>query len=206
MTRNRRMLLGGALGVMLGVLPAGDLGAQVATERWTGARPAVEGFYTQLRLDGEQGALRADGIGARLMWRPTVGDGALRTLADRSELGVFATYTPSRAFDPGVRFSTLGLGVSMDVRPFEYPLAGRVEPFVSVGTGVLYTDVSRAVNPAPSPLVDGSRTAFTLAPGVGARVYLTPGLALQGDVRDMVTFRGDTRHNVAFGVGLRLGI
>jgi hypothetical protein len=33
---------------------------------------------------------------------------------------------------------------------------------------------------------------------------LAPGLSLRGDVRDLVTFRGGTRHNVALEAGLRL--
>ncbi|HEY0971671.1 MAG TPA: hypothetical protein VGE02_11945 [Gemmatimonadales bacterium] len=205
-----RMRLIAALGVMLGATPvaaAGELSAQATPLPGSGGPvPAVETFYTQLRLDGDHQAMRADGVGVRLMWRPAVADGALRTLADRSELGFFATYTPDRAFDPGVSFSTASLGVAMDVRPFEHPLGGRVEPFVSLGTGVLYTDVSRAVHPSPSPLLERSRTALTVTPGLGARLYLTPDLAIQGDLRDMVTFTGDTRHNVAFGAGLRFGI
>jgi hypothetical protein len=200
---NRRTVLVAALGVTLGALPAGTTQAQTASGR-LGGRPALEGFYTQLRLDGDGPALNANGVGARLMWSPAAMPGALASLAGRTELGLYATYTPERSYARGLTFSTASLGAVADVRPFGAPLAGRVDPFVSLGAGALNSRVDVAVAPSPSPLLAGSSLAFTLSPGIGTRVLLTPNVALQGDVRDLMTFRGDTRHNVGLGAGLRL--
>ena len=105
-----------------------------------------------------------------------------------------------------MNLSALSLGVVADVRPLPAPLLGRVEPFVSVGAGMLRTDVSYPLATAPSPLLERSRSAFTVTPGIGTRVRITPWLSLQGDVRDFVTFRGDTRHNVAYALGLHMGL
>ncbi|HEU4629023.1 MAG TPA: hypothetical protein VFS08_04735 [Gemmatimonadaceae bacterium] len=202
MRMHRRIVLVGALGVMLGAIPASELAGQSAT-LWQDARPSFESFYTQIRFDGDERTMNAEGMGARLMWSPAATEGR-STLAGRTGFGVFATYTPEHAFGPSFGFSSLSVGAVADVRPFEYPLAGRVDPFLSLGTGVLHTNVSQSIAPAPAPILAGSKTAFTLVPGIGTRLLLTPNLALQGDVRDLMTFRGDTRHNVAFGAGLRL--
>ena len=78
----------------------------------------------------------------------------------------------------GLRFAVGSFGAVADVRPFSAPLGGRVDPFVSLGTGWLDTRVNAAIAPAPSPLLAKSHVAFALTPGVGARV----GVARGGDV------------------------
>ena len=199
---NRRMLLVGGLGVMLGALPIQSLSGQTASS-WSG-RPWVEGFYTQIRFDSDGSTLNANGIGGRLMWSPASTVEGTSSLVSRTDLGFYGTYTPERRFAQDYRFSSVGVGGVADVRPFAAPLAGRVDPFLSLGAGVLHSYVDRGTGPAPSPLLRDSWTSFALTPGIGARVPLTTNVALQGDVRDIITFRNDTRHNVAFGVGLRL--
>jgi len=47
-----------------------------------------------------------------------------------------------------------------------------------------------------------STTAFSLAPSVGARVGFWRQLGLRADAGDVVTFRGDTRHNLQLTAGL----
>ena len=199
---NRRSILVGTLGVMLGALPLQTAHGQ--TGSWWNHRPAVEGQYTQIRFDGDNSTLSADGVGGKLMWSPAPLAASPSSLVGRTSAGLYGTYTPAQAVTSSTRFSSLSVGAVTEMRPLEAPVLGRVEPFVSVGAGLLRTNVERGVSPAPSPLLDRSRSAFTLTPGVGTRVRLTPGLALQGEVRDLVTFRTDTRHNVAFGAGLRL--
>ena len=199
---NRRLILVGALGVMLGAVPLPTAHGQT-TSRWN-ARPSVEGAYTQIRFDGNGSTLNADGVGGKLMWSPNALATGSSGLIDRASLGLYGTYTPTQGVTPTLRFSSVGVGAMTDVRPLASPLMGRVDPFVSLGAGLLRTNVDRRPGSAPSPLLDGSRTAFALTPGVGARVLLTPHLGLQGDVRDLMTFRTDTRHNLAYGLGLRL--
>jgi hypothetical protein len=209
--RNPRILLVAALGVLLsGSLPtdaraqlAFDTGARIAPS-WPGRRPALEGFYSQQRFDGA-GAPRADGLGAKLMWNPalTADPSNASWLARHTAVGLYGVYTPERELG----FSTVHGGVVADVRPLAGLVAGRVEPFVSLGAGALRTNVrddAATRRTAPSPLLAKSVTTATLMPGIGARVMLTPGVALQGDLRDVMTFRAGTQHNTAFGVGLRL--
>ncbi len=205
---NRRTILVGALGVMLGALPAQAAGAQTLPP-WAG-EPTVEAGYTQLRFDGDRSTLNAHGVGGRLMWNlapVTPGTGGAAGLASRTDVGLYGTYTPQQRFGQGFRLESYGVGVTADVRPLASPIAGRVEPYLSMGAGSLRVNVDRAsaLTPAaPSPLLERSRTTFALTPGAGVAVRLTPGVALRGELRDVMTFRDDTRHNVAFGAGLRL--
>ena len=205
--RRSRMLLVGALGVMLGATPD-LLAAQTTRMPWQMRQPAVDGFYTRLRLDANGGHVAADGIGGRLMWSATrPEDAGASWLADHASIGLVASHTPEQSLG----FSTLHLGAVVDLQPVLTPIAGRLTPFLSLGGGMLRTTVSSGTRPGTSasatrlrsPLTDRSNTTETLAPAAGLRVALVPGIAVQGAVRDLMTFRGDTRHNVALDVGLR---
>lgn len=201
--RRSRMLLVGALGVMLGAATPDALAAQAARMPWQVRQPAVDGFHTRLHLDADAGRVGVDGIGGRLMWSATrPGRGGASWLADHTSVGLLASHTPARSLG----FSTLHLGGVVDVQPLAAPVAGRVTPFLSLGAGMLRTTVSSGVRPSArpaSPLTERSNTAPTLSPAAGLRVALVPGIALQADVRDVVTFRGGTRHNLAIETGLR---
>ena len=203
--RRSRMLLVGALGVMLGAATPHALAAQAARMPWQVRQPAVDGFHTRLHLAANEGRVGVDGIGGRLMWSATRPDGADASwLADHASIGLLASHTPAQSLG----FSTLHLGAVVDVQPLATPLAGRVTPFLSLGAGMLRTTVSSSVRASArptSPLTERSNTAPTLSPAAGLRVALVPGIALQADVRDLVTFRGDTRHNLGLGAGLRFG-
>ena len=206
--RRSRMLLVGALGVMLGATPT-LLAAQTTRMPWQMRQPAVDGFYTRLHLDANGGRVAADGIGGRLMWSATrPEDAGTSWLADHASIGLLASHTPEQSLG----FSTLHLGAVVDLQPTLTPIAGRATPFLSLGAGMLRTTVSSTTRSGTSasasarprsPLTDRSNTTETLSPAAGLRVELVPGIALQGAVRDLVTFRGDTRHNVALEAGLR---
>ena len=205
--RTDRMILVGALGVLLGALPAQAVSGQ-SLPSWAG-RPAVEAGYTQLRFDGNGSTLNAVGVGGRLMWNLAPASpvtGATSGLASRTDLGLYGTYTPQQRFGQGFRVGSYSAGVAADVRPLASPIAGRIDPYVTVGAGALRVQVDQpsTLTPAPSPLLERSRTTFAFTPGAGLLVRLTPGIALRGDVRDLMTFRDDTRHNLAVGAGLRL--
>jgi hypothetical protein len=110
--------------------------------------------------------------------------------------------------------------VAADLAPFGAPLAGRVDPFVSLGAGALRTSTrARALLPAPTarpevpvaarasdaPRGPRTSTSVLLAPAVGARLWLRPDLAVQGDLRQLVTVGGGGRRfHPAFGTGVRL--
>ena len=205
----RHLALVGALGVLLGAAGT-PLDAQVSTAVDSPLyRASFDGMYTRLRFDTDGGSDRmiAEGLGAKLMWTPAAGNRWASGILGRTDVGLYATWAADRDFlGPKVDLRAFTLGVATDVRPFPTPLLGRVEPFLSLGAGVLHTEISRPPLTAPHPLLDRSRTAFTVTPGVGTRLRLTPRLALQGDVRDLMTFRDGTRHNVAWGAGVRLGL
>jgi hypothetical protein len=207
---------------------AGDLaaGGPSATGR------VFEGFYTRVGYDGGGRTVRAGGLGGRVMWplgagpeaadaaagaTPRAGSGVASWLARRTAVGLFGAVTPEQQLG----FTAGQFGVAADLTPFAAPIGGRVEPFVSLGAGALRTterDAEFGPRPVTRPemrvgagrggsAARGARSAtdFLLVPAVGARVRLRPGVAAQGDVRNLVAFRGDARrHHPAFGTGVRL--
>lgn len=222
--RSIRMLLVGALGVLLGVSIPHPVGGQVMP-RWAGPLPAVEGFYTRIGLGTGGRTARVDGVGGRLMWALVPPAEAATSdaswLARHTAVGLFGAYTPPQSL--GV--STTQVGLAVDLTPYSAPLAGRVEPFVSLGAGVMRTTAvpgalpirraPRAIGVTPAGVVPVARAlapaggvdnaAFLVVPSVGARVQLRPGVALQADVRNALTFAGGaTRRHPAVGTGLRL--
>ena len=95
-------------------------------------------------------------------------------------------------------------GVQGDVSLLSTPLLGHVSPVASLGLGVLRTNLDNASRAAATgfPLCMESTTAFSLAPSVGARVGFWRQFGLRADAGDVVTFRGDTRHNLQLTAGL----
>ena len=197
--QTRRILRAAALGVMLGALPASEAAAQSAPDQGLGS---LQTLYTQLRFDGDGDAARTRGVSARLMWRPVDAPADASSLAARTSVGFYGAVMPKRDFTDRARFAILELGGMAQVRPLASPLAERVDPFLALGAGVLHTDLTLPVRDATSPLLASSGVSFTLSPSVGASVRVMPHLALQGELRDVVTFRGGTRHNLALGAGL----
>jgi hypothetical protein len=205
--RTARIVRLGALGVMLGALP---VAASSAQDSVTGvqtvqlARPTFEPFYTRIRFGSDRGRMNAEGVGVRFMWRGSSLFDPSSPLAGHLDLGLFGSYTPKQTFFTKLDAATYHFGLAADVRPFSAPLAGRVDPFASLGLGVLSTRVTGGLSPAPSPLFRDSGSAVTLAPGVGARLLLSRYLGLQGDVRDIVAFDEGARHNPAYSAGVSL--
>jgi hypothetical protein len=226
MREARRTVLGGALGVLLGALPLTGAGAQVPipdlrfqppAAAATIPRPtAIESHYTRIRFGGAAGRRTVDGVGLRLVFgaRPLddeVGDAAGTTtragLARRTELALFATHARESRRPHDERLATTSLGVAADLRPLARPVASRIDPFVSLGVGLLRTRDAELAPPMtlrwPPARVERTRSSAALLPGVGTRLLVTPRVALQAEARDLFS-RG--RHNVAFGTGLRLSL
>ena len=219
--RSKGMRLVAALGVMLGAsLPAAAAGQAVPVWEVAAPRPALEAFYTRVGYGDAPaggGTVRVGGLGGRVMWPLAASPEAGSWLARHAAVGVFGAYTPKQELG----FSAGQFGLAADVVPLGAPIAGRVEPFVSLGAGALRTTTSSRATPlrptvrpelpvaradaAASARGHRSSTNFLLVPGVGARVRVRPGVAVQGDLRNLVTFRGDARrHHHAFGTGVRL--
>lgn len=229
MREAHRTVVGGALGVLLGALPPAGAAAQLPLPDLRSHPPAVaaavpwptaiESHYTRIHFGGGAGRRTVDGVGLRLVFghRPLDdgdgGDGPAGTttragLARRTELALFATHARETARRPrGERLATTSVGVAADLRPLDRPVASRVDPFVSLGVGVLRTRDAVLAPPMtlrwPPRRAEITRSSAALMPGVGTRLLLTPRLALQAEARDLYA-RG--QHNVAFGAGLRLGL
>ena len=205
MMSTRFVLLTSLAAALTGAVAPDPALAQQAmrTDSWRATTRSVEGLYTQYRFDTDVGSrVDVDGFGGRLMWSPAPAT-RFGGLAARSSVGLFAAYAPRQ---DGLNFSALHVGGQADVRPLAAPIFGRLDPVLSLGAGAFRTnvDATGAGAAVRVPLADRSNTTFALSPGVGARFDLGRGLALRGDVADVITFRGDTRHNVAVGAGLSL--
>jgi hypothetical protein len=202
--RSTRIVRIAALGVLLGALPSGAARAQDAASGSPVVPPALETYYTQIRFGSSRGDMTADGIGARLLWNAGAVFDATSGLARHLDFGLFGTYTPKRTYFTKLDAATYGFGVTGDARLFTTPYAGHLDPFASLGVGLLATHVSVGVSPAPSSLFSGSRSSFLVAPGVGLRLWLAPFAAVQGDVRDDVTVSEGQRNNLAYGAGIHV--
>jgi hypothetical protein len=161
-------------------------------------------------------AARLGGAGARLL-RPLHAaheddDSSIRR---RLALGGFATY--ARPNDGGL--TTWHYGALADLRLLDRPIAGRVEPLVSLGVGAFRTrrDVDRplgdgcraaAISDVCPPRAPGQpvqvETAPAISPAIGVRVGLLPGLALRAETRDVIVYSGAPRHTVELATGVSL--
>ena len=143
----RRSILVGALGVTLGALPVRSLDAQALFD-WSGARQSIESFYTRIAFDAGGQRRTADGIGGRLMWQPWLVSGIPSSLAGRTSLGIWATYTPEDD-DGGGEWRDLksaGHGRGSGVRPGITPgRCSRCTRHQAPGT----TDDARCTMPPP---------------------------------------------------------
>ena len=209
--RVRRLLLAGLVVPVAATLALSTAEAQVQSwwagrgtgsfaVPWTGSNPiAFDGYYTHYRLDtdGDE-RFGMNGVGARLMWRPTSGDSV--GIPARLGIGVFGEYAP--ATDLG--FSLLHAGLQGDMTLVSQPWYGRLTPIASLGAGVLHTNVDETLRAASSgvPIGVRSTTAFTLTPAAGVKLGLWRQIGLRADARDLVTFRDGPRHNWQFTAGL----
>lgn len=219
MITTRRVLLAGLVLPVLGALVGGTAQAQEESTPFTMGRGAsFEGYYTHFRLDARGGDWKsANGFGGRLMWYPGGRQTQAAWQAPRLGLGAFAEYAPEQ--DPG--FTLLHAGVQGDLRLVDTPLFGRVEPMLGLGVGALRTNgvdlfTDRVVPSPAEPSVvgmpslqvasdnDRAVTTLALSPTIGARVGLFRNLAARADVRDLVTFRDGTKHNLQIAAGLSL--
>ncbi len=160
----------------------------------TGVRPyrfTAEGYLANYWLDRGQDLDRASvgGYGVRLMFNRSDAARAARTLFGRSSVGVFATLTTAQ---DGV--STQNLGGQVDVALFPAPIArGLLDPFLSLGAGVLRTDYDDRTRQNSSD--------FAITPAAGTRIPFFSGIGFRGDLRAPIVFSdGDTRaHLLAEG-------
>lgn len=168
------------------------------------SRRFLDYFLSRNRLD--QGT-ELDGIGGRITWPLAARGGA--PLLERVSVGGYLVHTPEDAEE----YEMLHYGVEADVRVSPQPLAGRVDPLLSLGVGAVrveepgrrYAGGRGAYlvlkEPGAAPATD---TSLSLVPGLGARVYLLPGVGFRSDLRLVVDFRERTTRNVELSGGLSL--
>ncbi|GLC25559.1 hypothetical protein [Roseisolibacter agri] len=185
----RRLALAGA------ALVAGAVSAS-AQETPTGVQPyrfTVEGYLANYWLDrgGDLDRASVGGYGVRAMFNRSTPAAVARSFFNRASVGAYATFTAEQD-----RVSTQNLGVEVDVALFPTAIAaGRLDPFVSLGAGVLRSKAEQASGG------DVTTTDFTIIPAAGTRIPLFSGIGFRGDLRLPVVFSdGDTRlHFLAEG-------
>lgn len=175
---------------------------------------SFEYFVARSRLTlGAGSAAELDGIGGRILWSlaPLAGERSGAVLS-RLALGPYLVHTPEDRED----VEMWHYGVQADVLLARAPLAGRVDPLLSLGVGAVRVEEPlENVEPVP-PLLrrpdlavdpfERTRTDLSLVPGVGARMGLLPGLDFRGDVRMVIDFRERTRRNLEVSAGLSLPV
>jgi hypothetical protein len=155
-------------------------------------RFTVEGYLANYWFDRGGSADRASvgGYGVRVMFNRSTVAAAARSFFDRASAGAFATFTSRQD-----NVSTQHIGGQVDVALLPTPIArGFIDPFVSLGAGVLRTSTD-------APGSNGSSTDFAVTPAAGTRIPLFSGIGFRGDLRVPIVFSdGDTRaHFLAEG-------
>ncbi len=145
----------------------------------------VEPYYAHIQLDQGKGRGRIslDGYGARLWVNLAPFSGSSPNVIGKTALALFAHYTPDRG---GSDITTWHYGAELDTHFVDYPIAGRLDPFVSLGAGAFRTRASGAGGAYGAGAATSTKFAFT--PGLGVRVPLANRLQLRGDARDMIIF------------------
>jgi hypothetical protein len=172
-------------------------------DTWRQRGLILEPIYSAYRFDKDPGASRVDAraYGGRLVWLPFA-DQATATespLASRLGFGIFHESGPKQ--DLG--FDAFHTGALVEFLPLGQSLFERVDPVLTLSTGLLRTE-RKSLDHRQYPLDQESANRFTLAPGVGLRVMLLRQLGIRGELRDVMTFSGATRHNVNFFSGLSI--
>lgn len=163
--------------------PAAAQDASVQPYRFT-----VGGYLANYWLDrgGDLDRASVGGYGVRVMFNRSTAAAVTRTLFGRSSVGAYATFTSEQD-----RVSTQNLGAEVDVALLPTAIgAGRIDPFVSLGAGVLRSSAEQ--------LSGGDRTTtdFTLIPGAGTRIPFLGGVGFRGDLRLPIVFSdGNTQLN-----------
>ena len=198
------MLSVAAAGAMLGVLTASSLMGQSLTDD-SRTRMSGELYFSELRVPEGDGSLETDGIGVRVMWKGASVFSSSSLLARRTEYGVYGVFDPKQRLRGDQNLTAVRLGVRGNVRLLETPLVGWFDPLVSLGTGLWHSSASGPVT-THSPLLSGSVTTWELTPGLGLRVAVGPGMAIQGDLHEALTFSSGVQHSLALALGVRFDL
>ena len=147
--------------------------------------PELDYFLSRYQAEGEA-------VGARLMW-------ALAPQS-RTSVGGYLVHSPAEQGWTG----SWRYGAQADVRVTRLPVAGRVDPFLSLGVGASRTLATR--EPEERGQLFERTTHLSLAPGVGVRFRLRPGFGIRGDARQVLDFRDGIERKMELSGGLSLGV
>jgi hypothetical protein len=151
-------------------------------------RFTVEGYLANYWLDrgGDLDRASVGGYGARVMFNRSTPADVARTFFNRSSVGAYATLTAKQD-----NVTTQNLGVELDVPLLPTAIAGgRLDPFVSLGAGVLRSKSDQASGDSRTT------TDFTIIPAAGTRIPFFSGIGFRGDLRLPIVFSdGNTQLN-----------
>lgn len=186
-------------------------------------RRYLDYYVSRFRLAEGSGGATEDAVGGRVMWSvaPLLRPGASPWL-DRALVGGYLTHSP----EDGDRREMWRYGVQVDYIVTPAPLAGRVEPLVSLAAGaVRVTEPGMRWTSVPylipredagepgvgTPLLTASlpdrvATRPSVTPGVGARIRILPGLSLRTDARQVIDFHDGTRSDFELSGGISVGM
>jgi hypothetical protein len=179
-----------------------ELSGQHGGVATSGAEDAryVDYFFAQ-RWTAD-GAERADGaVGGRLMWAVSPPLQARRAPLPRAYVGAYMMRLNGE-IAAGERWQ---LGTQADVAVSRSTLWERVDPFLSIAVGALRSDGGPVIGTLADHDRAGRETVLTVAPGVGARIRLTPGLNLRTDLRRLHELGEQRAGYLEFATGLSLG-
>ena len=174
-------------------------------------------------LAGNDNRTKLDGLGARLLLPLHQLTGSPETsLASRLSVGGFFTMAPAREAEGTARH----YGIQTDMLLSSGPMNAHPKPLISLGVGAFNSPVRVVRQPSAPPCLRPSdlplnaalehcaiprpttstewMTDLALSPALGARVGISPSLALRVDARDVIVYRGGPRHTPELSVGFSL--
>lgn len=163
---------------------------------------SVDAFFTAYQLQAllDQQSPHLAGGGVRVLFNAAPITGMDAAFIRRTSVGGYAIYTPTT---DNVR--TWHFGAQVDFRPLGSPVGGFFDPIVSLGAGAMRVDTPD--EPAIQRYggeIGVSETFPTLIPGIGARLHVGRGIALRGDVRQVMVFGQELSNHPEFSGGLSL--
>ncbi len=143
---------------------------------------AIEPIYSRLNRNFGSGVddKSLSGYGGRLWINLSPFSGPSSNLIGKTALALFDVYSP-----PGDGVSVVHYGAELDVHATDVPYGLILDPFISLGGGVLRTRTATSNRAGATP---GTVNKFAFTPGVGVRIPLFNHLQGRTDFRDVLVF------------------
>lgn len=143
---------------------------------------AIEPIYSRLYRDLGAGldSRALNGYGGRLWINLAPFAGPSSRVISKTAIALFSIYSP-----PGNGLSVVHYGAELDVHTTDVPYGLILDPFISLGGGVLRT---RTTLNNTVGATAGTVNKFAFTPGVGIRIPLLNRLQGRTDLRDVIVF------------------